>query len=56
MEGLYTELHSKNKIVVIDYSMVPHEKEFDLMKYSLECITKYDKSSALVLEIIAGVK
>ncbi|WP_424961417.1 hypothetical protein [Ekhidna sp.] len=26
------------------------------MKHSLEYLTKYDKSSALVLEIIAGVK
>ena len=56
MEGLYTELYNKKNIVVIDYSMVPHEKEFDLMKHSLQYITKYDKSSALVLEIIAGVK
>ncbi|MEQ9007321.1 MAG: hypothetical protein RLP12_05520 [Ekhidna sp.] len=56
MEGLYKEIHDENEIVVIDYSKVPHEKEFELMKYSLEYISNYEKSSALVLEIISGVK
>lgn len=56
MKGLYTEIHNEKKIVVIDYSMVPHKEEFALMKYSLEYLSKYKKSSALVLEIISGVK
>ncbi|SNT28000.1 hypothetical protein SAMN05421640_3142 [Ekhidna lutea] len=56
MQGLYTEIHNEKEIVVIDYSIVPHELEFDLMKYSLEYITKYERTSALVLEIISRVK
>ena len=56
MKGLNTVIHNEKKIVVIDYSVVPHEKEFELMKHSLEYITQYEKSSALVLEIISGVK
>ncbi|MEP0985629.1 hypothetical protein [Ekhidna sp.] len=56
MEGLYTEIYRGKEIVVIDYSVIPHELEFELMKASLTCITGYEKSSASVLEIISGVK
>ncbi|WP_425392075.1 hypothetical protein [Ekhidna sp.] len=56
MKALYTEVHRGREIVVIDYSMVPHEEEFALMKYSLEYISKFKGSTALVLEIISGVK
>lgn len=56
MEGLYTQIHNEEEIVVIDYSTVVHGKEFELMKYSLEFISTYEKNSALVLEVIVGVK
>lgn len=56
MQGLYKEIQNGKEIVVIDYSIVSHEQEFQLMKESLVLITTYEKSSALVLEIITGVK
>jgi hypothetical protein len=56
MEGLYKQMHNGKEIVVIDYSIVPHKIQFELMKHSLDYISKYENSSALVLEIITGVK
>ncbi|WP_420577822.1 hypothetical protein [Ekhidna sp.] len=56
MEALYKEIHQKKEIVVIDYSMVSQGHLLDLMKHSLEVICSYEKSSALVLEIMTGVR
>ena len=56
MEALYKEIHQNKEIVVIDYSKVSQDQSIDLMKHSLEVICSYEKSSALVLEIITGVK
>ncbi|WP_420318459.1 hypothetical protein [Ekhidna sp.] len=56
MKGLYTEVHDEVEIVIIDYSMVSHENQFELMKLSLDYIKEYEPSSALVLEIITKVK
>lgn len=56
MEALYKEIHQKKEIVVIDYSMVSKGHLLDLMKHSLEVICSYEKSSALVLEIMTGVR
>ena len=36
MKGLYTEVHDEVEIVIIDYSMVSHENQFELMKLSLD--------------------
>ncbi len=56
MKGLYKQIHFDKEIVVIDYSMIPRGDEFKLMKYSLSVISQYEKTSALVLEIISSVK
>ena len=56
MNGLYHEYHQGVDIIVIDYSIVPHEDEFGLMKYSLDYLSSTNRSDNHVLEIISKVK
>lgn len=56
MKGIYHEKHLNHEIIVIDYSIVPHEDEFKLMQDSLEYLASRSGLDNYVLEILSNVR